>query len=169
VGAVSSISTIPPPVPAGTVTEVSTGSEIVATLPVLTVPPPLFTSPLSNSGSAPDGGAFTDFLAKLNDPVFGAAATQSDVTGCFAGHCDWRLPNIVELQTILDTPCPAEVNFYCIDPIFGPSQSSAYWSASSNDLLPGDAWFALFFEGAVGFSGKGTDWHARAVRVGSCH
>jgi hypothetical protein len=123
----------------------------------------------SNSGSAPDGGAFTDFLAKLNDPVFGAAATQSDVTGCFAGHCDWRLPNIVELQTILDTPCPAEVNFYCIDPIFGPSQSSAYWSASSNDLLPGDAWFALFFEGVVGFSGKGTDWHARAVRVGSCH
>jgi hypothetical protein len=116
----------------------------------------------------PDGGAFTDFLAKLNDPVFGSAATKFDVTGCFAGHCDWRLPNIVELQTILDC-----VNSPCIDPIFGATSSQTiwwpYWSASTYANFPGEAWSADFRNGFVGDSYMTTGYHDRAVRAGSCN
>ena len=40
----SGINTAPPAVPVETVTEVSTGSELVAVVPVLTVPPPVRTA-----------------------------------------------------------------------------------------------------------------------------
>ena len=120
----------------------------------------------SNTIPVPDGGAFTDFLAKLNDQVFGAAATSSDVTGCFAGHCDWRLPNIVELQTILDCGFGPP----CIDPIFGPTSGSNYWSASTNAGNPLNVWLANFGNGGVINSGLKTgDLFVRAVRAGSCN
>src|SRR5262245_46993085 len=71
----------------------------------------------TNSGTAPDGGVFAVFLARLNAAVSrsGDGVNIRDV--CFAGHCDWRIPNIVELQTIVLSPCS---NPICIDPIFGP-------------------------------------------------
>jgi hypothetical protein len=56
---------------------------------------------LDRTSTAPDGNAFTDFLTKLNDLVYGEAPHSTDGTGCFAGHCDWRLPNAAELRTIL--------------------------------------------------------------------
>jgi hypothetical protein len=119
----------------------------------------------SNPGPGPDGGAFTDFLAKLNDPVFGGAATATDVTGCFAGHCDWRLPNIVELQTILDCGFGPP----CIDPIFGPTASSIYWSASTLASNPVLAWYAFFDDGYVNVNFTAGVSYFRAVRAGSCN
>jgi hypothetical protein len=118
----------------------------------------------SNTGTEPDGGAFTDFLAKLNNPVFGAAASPSNVTGCFAGHCDWRLPNIVELETILDC-----ANSPCIDPIFGDTVSAPHWSASTLAGDPGRAWDAYFDSGYVSFWSKTYASYVRAVRAGSCN
>jgi len=52
--------------------------------------------------------------------------------GGFSGHCDWRLPTIMELGTILDTTqgvCGGGSGA-CIDPIFGPTQMGEYWSAT---------------------------------------
>jgi hypothetical protein len=138
----------------------------------------------SDTGTAPDGGAFTDFLAKLNAPTFGAAAfaelyVDPPVTGCFAGHCDWRLPIIDELGTILigvnaapgqATTCSASP---CIDPEFaaigGPTASSNYWSASTNAGNPNSAWGAGFINGGVDSINRAGDNFVRAVRAGSCN
>jgi len=129
----------------------------------------------SSTGTAADGAAFTDFLARLNGTLPAGSA-------CFAGHCDWRLPEISEFQTIMvgsggstatgqaqtcDTSGP------CIDPAFavlgGRTAASGYWSASSNATFPNLAWLAVFDNGLVGdFNGKSDGNFVRAVRAGSC-
>lgn len=84
----------------------------------------------SGGGALPDGSAFTDFLVRLNGTSDDGSAT---ITGCFAGHCDWRLPTIVELQSIVDASQGECVSGSgpCIDPVFGPTKADAYWSSTS--------------------------------------
>jgi hypothetical protein len=121
----------------------------------------------SNSGTAPDGGAFTSFLGTLNN----GAGNPSPITGCFANHCDWRLPSDVELQGIFDqsTPGCGFFPYYpCIDPTFGPTQSSNYyWSATTFVDSTNEAWIVDFREGGVGTAGKSINYdYVRAVRGG---
>lgn len=122
----------------------------------------------SETGTAFDGTAKTAFLDVLNDVAGGGA-------NCFAGHCDWRLPKVgrdadagmPELETILlpQVPCGTSP---CIDPIFGPTQASFYWSStpSPNDP-PLNARFVNFLDGNVLIAGKKAGLHVRAVRSGS--
>ena len=109
----------------------------------------------------PDGTLFTDFLAR-NNKVFSTSIDGSTVADVrFAGHCDWRIPNIAELRTIVDcsrTPC--------IDPIFGPTQAAHYWSSTTFANLPDGAWHGNFVNDALGGAPKDSDDYARAVRGG---
>ncbi len=98
------------------------------------------------------GNANTDFLLRLNGSFDPLAAS-----GCFANRCDWRLPKIAELRTILigshaapgqAATCNASP---CIDPAFaaigGPTVSSVYWSATVAPLTTFDfrySWAADF-------------------------
>ena len=116
-------------------------------------------------GQPPDGGAFTDFLIRLN------------TAPCFAGHCDWRLPSeeganfpyagAKELESILLTPAPCDTR-PCIDPVFGPTAESAYWSATTIVRVdnPTGAWIVSFDHGSVNYSFKDLSFHVRAVRTG---
>jgi hypothetical protein len=110
-------------------------------------------------GTAADGTAFTSFLAPLNDSL----ATG----GCFAGQCDWRLPTVVELQTILlgeRYPCSTSP---CIDPIFEPLViAGGYWSATTYASDPTSAWVVGFNEGLVLSQPKSEGGFVRAVRDG---
>jgi hypothetical protein len=74
------------------------------------------------------------------------SAGGTTISGCFAGHCDWRLPTSAELQTILLAPFPCGTN-PCIDPIFGPTQSFDYWSATTFAGNPLSAWNVTFSDG----------------------
>jgi len=79
-----------------------------------------------------------------------------------AGHDDYRLPNVRELQSIVDY---GRVN-PSIDPVFG-AFSSGYWSSTSSADSPDVAWDVQFYDGDVGLdNGKGFHYYVRAVRRG---
>jgi hypothetical protein len=107
--------------------------------------------------TAAGGTAYTDFLATLNGG------------GCFAGQCDWRLPTMYELQTILlGEPYPCTTS-PCIDQAaFGPTVGNVpYWSATTYAWTPDDAWFVTFGSGGVhDYAFKGNHNYVRAVRAG---
>ncbi len=102
------------------------------------------------------GTAFTTFLATLNSGV------------CFAGHCDWRLPTISELQTILLEPYPCSTS-PCIDQAaFGPTVADRYSSATTCVDIASDAWGVFFPDGSVFRDDKSfyVPYSVRAVRAG---
>jgi Protein of unknown function (DUF1566) len=121
----------------------------------------------SSSGTALDGPVITDFLAKLNDCASDSGETVT--AGGFAGHCDWRLPRIDELQTIVDSnaaACQAPSYGPCIDPVFGPTYNAPYWSGTTATGDPRGTWVVAFVGGGVAFGFKTDPQLVRAVRAG---
>lgn len=104
---------------------------------------------------AADGTAYASFLATLNG------------AGCFANHCDWRLPTIAELQTILPEPYPCTTS-PCIDQgMFGPTPIAGDWAATTYVGNPSEAWGVAFQTGNVFHSAKNAHfYYVRAVRAG---
>jgi hypothetical protein len=106
----------------------------------------------SSSGTEADGTLFSDFLAELNDVAGGGM-------NCFAGHCDWCVPNLKRLQSIVDysTSNPASS-------VPGATAASSYWSSTTDADGPAAAWVVFFFNGVVGSFNKNTLLLVRAVR-----
>ena len=121
----------------------------------------------SDSGAPPDGQAFVTLLGTLNACVEAPGFPPTDVQGGFAGHCDWRLPTIVEIQTLVDTTATGcGSGTACIDPIFGPTINYNYWSSTTFAENTDFAWYCDFDVGQVEEAGKSFAGHVRAVRRG---
>ena len=103
----------------------------------------------------PDGTAYTVFLATLNTPM------------CFAGHCDWRLPTIDELQTLIKQEHRGHCSVPPCTTIPGETVSSVHWSSSATADSPSFAWEVNFRWGHVNAIHKSFGYHVRAVRGGS--
>jgi len=76
--------------------------------------------------------SFAVFLAALN------------TNPCFAGHCDWRIPNVKELQSIVDY---SKTNPATSFP--GATAAAFYWSSSPFAANSSHAWFVFFADGLV--------------------
>jgi len=116
-----------------------------------------------------NGTMVTEFLATLN------------TSPCFAGHCDWRIPNVKELQSIVDYEIPypgptVNAAFHnaagctaCTDvtrPSCSCTRSNYYWSSTTHRSNPSTAWFVHFFGGFVNGYNKSNSFAVRAVRGG---
>ena len=103
--------------------------------------------------------AFAVHVAGLN--------TLNGGTG-FAGHTDWRLPNVKELQSI--------VNYQNVSPAVSSAfndcgngsctAADPYWSSTSFAVDPTNAWFVNFVGGHVIEDSKDHTFRVRAVRGG---
>jgi len=125
----------------------------------------------SASGTGPDGTAFTSFLAALNGGATGVGDCSADVSGDaggFAGHCDWRLPTVVELRTIVDTGASGcGAGGACVDPVFGTTSAGFYWSSTASADASGLAWDVPFSPDDARADPMSDDTFVRAVRGGS--
>ncbi|SRR6266480_916450 len=95
-------------------------------------------------------------------------------TANFAGHTDWRLPNVKELQSILNLEnfgpaVSSEFNTGCVAGCTACSctASSIYWSSSTTSANPVFAWFVEFSAAGADRDGKIQANRVRAVRGGS--
>jgi len=114
-----------------------------------------YTWSLAANDGDPDGTLFSVFLPRMQCTV------SADGTCGLAGHYDWRIPNIGELQSIVDCTKPN-----CIDPIFGPTFPGNFWSTTAA-LSPSLAnWVVDFNSGGPITANRGNLFIVRAVRGG---
>ncbi|AAN50929.2 DUF1566 domain-containing protein [Leptospira interrogans] len=78
----------------------------------------------------------------------------------------WRLPNIKELNSIVDMSSASSI--VTIDPVLFPNTKNAgYWSSSSYAPSPSNAWIAYFPTGGMSpFTGKSNTAYIRCVANG---
>jgi len=117
--------------------------------------------------SDPDGTLFTVFLDTLNTTCDGAGVTDCvDDSVCggvcgFAGYQDWRIPNVKELQSIVDYSV-----FNPSSSVPGLTRTDYYFSATTVAFNNPFAWiFSFSIDGvSIGIRNKCDNLYVRAVR-----
>lgn len=80
----------------------------------------------------------------------------------YAGHGDWRLPNIKELESIVERKCHLPAINLTVFP--GVPEAGQFWTSSPSTHLFRDAWKVDFTTGTGDVLGKSNEEHVRLVR-----
>jgi hypothetical protein len=104
------------------------------------------------------------------DTAPGKYTWQEAVSYCetltLASHNDWRLPNVKELQSLVNYN---EGNPSINLSFFPNTQSFWYWSSTTYALDPYGAWLVGFYDGDVyNYNKSGNYYYVQAVRAGQC-
>ena len=110
---------------------------------------------ISGTGSC-DGSATT---LSWQSPLSNAEGTN------FAGHDDWRLPNMKELESIVERRCWSPAINSTLFP--DTSTSSYYWTSSPSASQILQAWVISFNIGSVFIQDKTESLRVRLVRGGN--
>ena len=111
---------------------------------------------VANPTSAGVGGTYKWYDSALL--TYPAIAACEDLI--YAGHADWRLPNVKELQSIVDYGRYSP----SINTTYFTSQSTNYWSGTTYAGSTDDAWDVNFLNGYVDDLSKTTALYVRPVR-----
>lgn len=93
----------------------------------------------TETGTDPDGTLFSEFLPGLNNCESGDGIGTSTGLG---GYCDWRVPTVTELGSILIPGCAGGP---CIHPAFGPSANTLVHTVTKLYGSPNYHWMVQFF------------------------
>jgi hypothetical protein len=113
------------------------------------------------------------------DQAFSGHVASLNSAGGFAGHTDWRVPNVRELQSIVNyqnvmpavspafnTNCAASCTVLTCS-CTSPSGSVEYWSSTTVAILTNAAWSVFFVDGVADPNGTTATFVVRGVRGGS--
>ena len=114
------------------------------------------------SGNVQSGTLYTSFLMTLNGTT--DLSPPGPTTGCFDNHCDWRIPNIVELRSIAVRTPGCGATSCLVDPALAPQRNTHHWSNTTRAGAPSGGYFVDFNSGAAASDLKTNAKYARAVR-----
>lgn len=90
-------------------------------------------------------------------------ALEAAAASGFAGHSDWRLPDVNELRSIVEERCYAPAINAAV---FPATPSLHFWSSSPYAGYLSHAWYVVFNYGSSSIAPRSYALHVRLVRSG---